>query len=473
MPESISGTEDPPVAPSALGIEAARNLAHTAKSVPQMQGISSRWLLRILPWVNVPGGTYRVNRRLAYTIGDGRVKFDNAGLRAHVIPKTLREIALFRDFPAASILDALSDAFEQQEVEPGTVLARAASKGDRLVLIARGKVERIGAGNYTESVSHGVLAEGSYFGDQYLTGKGPWEFTYRAMTACTLLTLPRRAFRQLRSTAPELGAHVDAYLSRPRPAMTRRGEADIAIASGHGGEAPVPSTFVDYEASPREYPLSIAQTVLRINTRVADLYNGPQDQTDQQLRLTIEALRERQEHEMVNHPDFGLLHNADPQQRISTRHGPPTPDDLDELISMRRQTTFLLAHRRTIAAFARECTRAKICPPGTEFHGHHVVAWRGIPFLPCNKIPISANLTSSVLALRTGEDNGGVIALHQTGLADEYEPGLSARFMGIDDRATLSYLVSTYYSVAVLLPSALGILENAEVGHYNEPPDAL
>jgi hypothetical protein len=57
-----------------LGTEAARNLA-TTKSVPQMQGITSRWLLRILPWVQVSGGTYRVNRRLSYAVGDGRVSF--------------------------------------------------------------------------------------------------------------------------------------------------------------------------------------------------------------------------------------------------------------------------------------------------------------------------------------------------------------------------------------------------------------
>ncbi|WP_438289603.1 family 2B encapsulin nanocompartment shell protein [Streptomyces sp. HUAS TT7] len=301
--------------------------------------------------------------------------------------------------------------------------------------------------------------------------KSKRKFTYRAATACTVLVLPRRTFKEIRAGSPKLTAHIDSYLARPRPAMTRRGEADIAVASGHRGEAQLPAAFVDYEVSPREYPLSVAQTVLRINTRVGDLYNGPQDQSEQQLRLTVEALRERQEQEMVNHPEFGLLPNADPQQRISTRHGPPTPDDLDELISMRRQTKFFLAHRRTVAAFARECTRAGICPPGTEFNGHHVVAWRGVPFLPCNKIPISADLTSSVMALRTGEDNGGVIGLYQRGIADEYEPGLSVRFMGIDDRATLSYLVSNYYSVAPLLPSALGVLENVEVGHYNKPPD--
>ncbi|MER7849508.1 family 2B encapsulin nanocompartment shell protein [Kitasatospora sp. NPDC096077] len=472
MSESIPPPVVRPDEPSALGIQAARNLAHTAKTVPQMQGISSRWLLRILPWIDVPGGTYRVNRRLAYTIGDGKVKFDTAGLTTRVIPQTLREIPLFEGIADDAVLAALASAFEQHEAEPGTVIAQADAKADQLVLVASGKVDRTGAGAYTDSVSHGLLADGSYFGDQHLTRKGAWEFTYRATTACTILVLPRRRFKQLRSSMAELDIHVDDFRTRPRPPVTRRGEADIAIASGHDGEALLPAAFVDYEAAPREYPLSVAQTVLRINTRVSDLYNGPQDQTEQQLRLTIEALRERQEHDLVNHPDYGLLHNADARQRISTRSGPPTPDDLDELISMRRQTKYLLAHRRTIAAFARECTRAGIYPPGTEFNGHHVVAWRGIPFLPCNKIPISGNLTSSILALRTGEDNGGVVGLHQRGLTDEYEPGLSVRFMGIDDRATLSYLVSNYYSVASLLPSALGILENVEVGHYNGPADS-
>ncbi|MEV6552188.1 Crp/Fnr family transcriptional regulator, partial [Streptomyces sp. NPDC051597] len=52
-----------------LGTAAARNLATTTKSVPQMQEISSRWLLRMLPWVQVKGGTYRVNRRLSYSVG--------------------------------------------------------------------------------------------------------------------------------------------------------------------------------------------------------------------------------------------------------------------------------------------------------------------------------------------------------------------------------------------------------------------
>ena len=40
----------------------ARNLANTTKTSPKMMSITPRWLLKLLPWVQVDGGTYRVNR---------------------------------------------------------------------------------------------------------------------------------------------------------------------------------------------------------------------------------------------------------------------------------------------------------------------------------------------------------------------------------------------------------------------------
>ncbi|HEY9521969.1 MAG TPA: family 2B encapsulin nanocompartment shell protein, partial [Thermopolyspora sp.] len=241
------------------------------------------------------------------------------------------------------------------------------------------------------------------------------------------------------------------------------GEAAIEVASGHAGEPVLPGTFVDYELSPREYSLSVAQTVLRVHTRVADLYNEPMNQVEQQLRLTIEALRERQEHELINNREFGLLHNADVEQRIQARSGPPTPDDLDELLSRRRSSRFLLAHPRTIAAFGRECSRRGVYPQHVKIEETEVVAWRGVPLLPCDKIPISETRTSSILALRTGEEEEGVVGLRPAGIPHEYRPGLSVRFMGIDEQALIRYLVSTYHSVAVLVPDALGVLENVEI----------
>jgi len=94
-----------------------------------------------------------------------------------------------------------------------------------------------------------------------------------------------------------------------------------------------------------------------------------------------------------------------------------------------------------------------------------VPAWRGVPLLPCDKIPITGSGTTSILVLRTGEDDNGVIGLHRTGIPDEYQPSLSVRFMGVNEKALLSYLVSAYYSAAVLVPDALGVLENVEIGH--------
>ncbi len=237
------------------------------------------------------------------------------------------------------------------------------------------------------------------------------------------------------------------------------------MASGQEGEYDLPRTFVDYELEPREYQLSVAQTVLRVHTRVADLYNHPMNQVEQQLRLTIHALRERQEHEMLNNREFGLLHNADLKQRIRTRSGPPTPDDFDELLAtVWRDPEIFLAHPRTIAAFGRECSRRGIYPDSVDMGGHQVPSWRGIPLLPSSKIPISEDRTSSVLLFRRGEANQGVIGLHQTGIPDEVEPGLNVRFMNINEKAVMSYLVSTYYSAAVLVPDALGVLEDVEIG---------
>jgi hypothetical protein len=93
-----------------------------------------------------------------------------------------------------------------------------------------------------------------------------------------------------------------------------------------------------------------------------------------------------------------------------------------------------------------------------------VPAWRGVPIFPCNKIGVSEHRTSSIILMRTGEEAQGVVGLHQTGIPDEYQPSLSVRFMNISEQAIMSYLVSAYYSCAVLIPDALGILESVELG---------
>ncbi|GAA3367426.1 family 2B encapsulin nanocompartment shell protein [Streptomyces sannanensis] len=454
---------------TSLGTVAARNLATTSKSAPQMQEITSRWLLRMLPWVETKGGTYRVNRRLSYTVGDGRIEFVQDGADVRVIPRELGELALLRGFEDVEVLTAIAGRCAQRDFRAGEVLVERGAPAEQIHLIAHGRIRQTSVGRYGDEIAVAVLADGELFGENALLDPdAQWDHTATAETAGTLLTLSRADFAAVLSAAPHLQAHIRQFSSLPQQRQNRHGEAEIAMSAGHTGEAELPGAFVDYEVNPREYELSIAQTVLRIHTRVADLYNGPMNQTEEQLRLTIEALRERQEHELVNNREFGLLHNAAFKQRIQPHSGPPTPDDLDELLCRRRSTKFFLAHPRTIAAIGRELNARGLYPDHVDVGGQQVPAWRGVPILPCNKIPISKENTSSILAMRTGEENQGVIGLRQTGLPEEYEPGLSVRFMGIDDRAIISYLVTTYYSAAILVPDALGVLENVQIARRHD-----
>jgi encapsulin shell SprI-like protein/cyclic nucleotide-binding protein len=461
VPSSVNG-QRPQLS---LATEAASNLATTTKSVPQTQEITPRWLLRQLPWVEATGGTFRVNRRLVYSVGDGRVAFVTTGAEVRVIPRELCELPVLRGFEDLEVLSALADQCEQRDLEAGDMLVESGQPAGQVFLIAHGKFSKIGSGKYGEPAVLTVLSDGDYFGDRELvSSQESWTYTVKAMTSGTVLALSQQVFEAAVDRSESLQAHVERFRAQAGRPQNRRGEAAIELTSGHAGEPVLPGTFVDYETAPREYELSVAQTVLRVNTRVADLYNSPMNQVGQQLRLTIEALHERQEDELVNNREFGLLHNADFAQRIHTRTGPPTPDDLDNLLSRRRKSRFFLAHPRTIAAFGRECNRRGIYPGSVEIDGHLISAWRGVPIFPCNKIPVTKDRTSSILVMRTGMDDEGVIGLHQTGIPDEVEPGCNVRFMGINEQAIISYLVSTYYSVAVLVPDALGILDNVEIG---------
>ncbi len=460
---SVDSAEAAPQQPQqSLSTAAARNLATTTKTVPQMQAISSRWLLRTLPWVHVAGGTYRVNRRLTYAVGGGRVAFSQTADQVAVAPPTLREIPLFAGADDDA-LAALAGGFAQQDVAAGTVIAERGQPADQLYLVAHGRVERVGAGHFDDDTALGVVADGGYFGADILADGGEWQYTATASSACTLLALPRASFLALADQSAELRDALRRFRESAGKPQNKRGEADIVITSGHDGEPDLLGTFADYELAPREYELSVAQTVLRVHSRVADLFNEPMNQVQQQLRLTVESLRERQEHEMVNNPEFGLLRSAEYAQRIQPRSGPPTPDDLDELLSMRRSTRAIFAHPRAIAAFGRECNQRGLYPSSVDVAGSMVPAWRGVPIFPCNKIPVTAGRTSSIIAMRTGEEDQGVVGLHQVGIPDEYEPGLNVRFMGINEKAMISYLVSAYFSVAVLVPDALGVLENVEI----------
>ncbi|MEI7728673.1 MAG: family 2A encapsulin nanocompartment shell protein [Verrucomicrobiota bacterium] len=266
----------------------------------------------------------------------------------------------------------------------------------------------------------------------------------------------------------EKGQLANEYGERQVELLTSEG------GSAEGGEPLLPTTFVDYKKSPREYHLNTVQTVLHTHTRVTDLYSNKIDQLREQIRLTVEAVKEREEWELLNNADFGLLKEIAPEQSINARSGAPTPDDLDELLALVwKKPAFFLAHPKAIAAFGRECTRRGVPPPTVQIFGSPFLTWRGVPLIPSNKLDIKAESkggpeTTSIILLRVGEADQGVVGLQKAGVTGELEPGLSVRYMSTNEHSIASHLVTRYFSVAVLTQDAIARLDNVHVDSYHK-----
>jgi CRP-like cAMP-binding protein len=451
----------------------ARNLAHTTKTSPKMTSITPRLLLSQLPWVQVNGGIYRVNRTKVELPKAERIEVNVSGAAASFPPESLRNVPLFSGLPDAIVV-RMAGSFKTEEVPLGNKVIVEGEAESKFFIIAQGQVEVLYKGAHGSDIRIALLTEGEYFGETEFGSDKPSDVTVRTITPCILLTLSRKdldaVLKQQPNSKDEFQKAVAEYLEL-RSMVNRYGERNIDLVSGFAENIEIPETFVDYSAKPREYPLSTVQTVVRVHTRVSDLYNNPYDQLAEQMRLTVEGIKERQEWELVNSQKFGLLHSVDPTMRISARYGTPTPDDLDELLALVwKKPAFFLAHPRAIAAFGRECTWRGVPPPTINLFGIPLITWRGVPLIPCDKLEMKGRRsgTTSILLLRVGEADQGVVGLHQAGIPGEIMPSLSARLMGIDSLGVASYLLTLYFSCAVLTDDALGVLENVEVGYYHD-----
>lgn len=305
----------------------------------------------------------------------------------------------------------------------------------------------------------------------------------------TIVALGKRAAYNLadvNKTRPQYGAITPKWITKLlefkgldsgiyRVNRVKEGETPLdVLCSVEKKSDIIPQGYVEYEEEPREYQLASISTIINVNTAVADVYSSPYDQVKEQLDLAIESLRERQESQLINNDDYGLLKNVPDSQRIQTRNGAPTPDDLDELITkVWKEPSFFLAHPRAIAAFERECTKRGVPPVTANIAGGTFICWRGIPIIPTDKLlvdglknPKSKSGKTNILLVRTGEAKRGVIGLFQRNLKNEQSRGLSVRFRGIDDKGVASYLLSLYCSAAILSDDAIAVLEDVEVGEY-------
>ncbi|BAJ26306.1 MULTISPECIES: cyclic nucleotide-binding domain-containing protein [Kitasatospora] len=393
--------------PRSLSTSAARNLATTTKTAPQMLGITPRYLLRALPWVELEAGVYRVNRRRGFILGDGLVSsYQDGDGRWRVIAEDLRELPLLSQLDGP-VLAALADAFTEHEIPAGQPIVAQDAPADRLHVLAHGRAEKRATGAHGADALLEVLGDGDYFDAAAWAAGRPMPYRVTAASPCTVLTLDRRMLLELADREPALRARLDAFDAAATAAGRTAPEHPLDLTSGHHGEPYLPETFVDYEESPRAYELSIAQTVLKVHTRV------------------------------WKQPAFFLAHPRAIAAfgRECTRRG--VPPQIVELF-------------------------------GSPFLTWRGVPLLPSDTLDLRGTADSAPGTTNILLMRVGEDRQGVVGLRPAKVPDEAEPGLSVRPMGVDRQAITSYLVTGYFSVAALVDDAIAVLQDVEVAHYHD-----
>jgi len=456
----------------------ARQLATTTKTVPQMGSITPRLLLKLLPWIQVDSGTYRVNRTKVELKKAERIEVEYLDGVPSFKAESFRRIPLFA-FIEDDIVNRLAKRFQIESIELGANLITEGKDRQKFFIVAKGQAEILSKGTHGETLRIALLSEGEYFGEADILSDKHSSVTVRTITPGVFFTLNSEELENIIKEVPNFREQfrnaVDEHL-RVKATVNTHGEKHIDLVSGHEEDNIIPETYIDYEELPREYSLNTLQTVVRVHTRVSDLYNNPYNQLEQQMRLSIESIKERQEWELINNKRFGLLSSVEPGYRISTRYGAPTPDDLDELLSLVwKSPSFFIAHPRAIAAFERECTWRGVPPVTTSVFGQSVITWRGVPIIPSDKVEIQGQYltnrgvgTTSFILVRTGEAEQGVVGLHQTGIPGEIAPSLSARLMGLDKFGVAAYLLTKYFSLASLTDDAIAVLENVEVGYYHD-----
>src|SRR5690349_2834014 len=114
----------------------ARNLANTTKTAPKMMSITPRWLLSLLPWVNVEGGTYRVNRTKVELSKAERIGVDIREGAYSLATEGLRSVPLFSKLPEA-ILERMTNGIKPEEVSLGNKLIVEGEDRSKFFIIAQ------------------------------------------------------------------------------------------------------------------------------------------------------------------------------------------------------------------------------------------------------------------------------------------------------------------------------------------------
>ena len=160
-----------------------------------MMSITPRWVLSLLPWVQVEGGTYRVNRTKVELKKAERISIELAGSQASFAPEALRAVPLFSRLPD-TIIGQMASRFKTEEVSLGNRLIAEGEDQGKFFIIAQGQVEVLSKGVHGSNLRIALLTDGEYFGETEVVSDKPSDVTVRTITPCIFLALPLLSARR-------------------------------------------------------------------------------------------------------------------------------------------------------------------------------------------------------------------------------------------------------------------------------------
>ena len=204
-----------------------------------------------MPWVQVDGGIYRVNRTKVELPKAERIGVDVSDGSASFPPEALRSVPLFSKLPDA-ILARMASRFKTEDGLAGQQAdRRRARTGSKFFIIAQGQVEVLSKGVHGSDLRIALLTEGEFFGETDLVSDKPSDVTVRTITPCVLLTLSRKDLDAVLGEMPNLSEEFKKAVAEHlelRSTVNRYGERNIDLVSGFAENVEIPETFVDYSA---------------------------------------------------------------------------------------------------------------------------------------------------------------------------------------------------------------------------------
>ena len=180
----------------------ARKLATTTKTAPQMGSITPRLLLKLLPWVQVSGGTFRVNRTKVDLKKSDRLAIEYINGQPSFSSKSLKSIPLFSEFED-KIVDRLASSFETNEVEIGKLFVEAGKDKQKFFIVANGQAEVFSKGPHGEELRIALIGDGEYFGETDLLDDAKSTVSVRAITPTVFLGLKLKDLEKFIKDVPD------------------------------------------------------------------------------------------------------------------------------------------------------------------------------------------------------------------------------------------------------------------------------